>query len=270
MQTPIIEVENLTFQYDKRLESETLSNVSFTIEKGEWVSIVGKNGSGKSTLAQLLVGLLVPKSGRIMIAGKELNDESKWEIRRKMGMVFQNPDNQFIGTSVQDDVAFSLENLNMPYDDMQSRIDEALEMVGLSHFRFHDPSRLSGGQKQRVAIAGVLALQPDILILDEAFVMLDPRSRRELLDSLRLLKQSTELTLISITHDMNEAAAADRILMIQSGRIVNSGSPRKVFNEEPELEPPFAEKLRRTLMKRNREVPKAYMTEEEMVQWLWK
>ena len=231
MPAPIIEVKNLTFQYDKRLESETLSNVSFTIKKGEWVSIVGKNGSGKSTLAQLLIGLLEPKSGHIMIAGKKLSDESKWEIRSKMGMVFQNPDNQFIGTSVQDDVAFSLENLNMSHDEMQSRINEALEMVGLSHFRFHDPSRLSGGQKQRVAIAGVLALQPDILILDEAFVMLDPRSRRELLDSLQLLRQGTELTIISITHDMNEATAADRILLMRSGHIINSGSPRKVFDE---------------------------------------
>jgi len=227
MPTPIIEVENLTFRYDKRLKAETLSDVSFTIEKGEWVAIVGQNGSGKSTLAQLLVGLLDPQSGHISIAGQVMNDESKWEIRRHIGMVFQNPDNQFIGTTVQDDVAFSLENLNMPYDEMKSRIDQALEMVGLYELRLHDPSRLSGGQKQRVAIAGVLALNPDVLILDEAFVMLDPKSRRELLETLQQLKKEKELTIISITHDMNEAASADRLLMMRTGQIVNSGPPQE-------------------------------------------
>ncbi|MCQ6274512.1 energy-coupling factor transporter ATPase [Bacillus sp. V3B] len=270
MPTPIIEVENLTFRYDKRLETETLSDVSFTIEKGEWVAVVGNNGSGKSTLAKTLVGLLVPQSGRISIAGQELNDESKWDLRRRIGMVFQNPDNQFIGTTVQDDVAFSLENLNMPYDEMKVRIDQALEVVGLSAFRSHDPSRLSGGQKQRVAIAGVLALKPDVLVLDEAFVMLDPMSRRELLTTLQQLNNTKEITIISITHDMNEAAAADRLLLMKAGQIVNSGSPKDVFMVEPELTPSFTEQLRRILMKRNREVPKEYMTEEEMVGWLWK
>ena len=132
MQAPIIEVEHLTFRYDQRVQTETLSDVSLTIEKGEWVAIVGQNGSGKSTLARVLVGLLTPESGKITIAGQELNEETKWELRRKIGMVFQNPDNQFIGTSVQDDVAFSLENLNMPYDEMKSRVDLAIEMVGLS------------------------------------------------------------------------------------------------------------------------------------------
>jgi energy-coupling factor transport system ATP-binding protein len=185
-------------------------------------------------------------------------------------MVFQNPDNQFIGTTVQDDVAFSLENLNMPYDEMKTRIDTALEMVNLTSLRFHDPSRLSGGQKQRVAIAGILALQPDVLIMDEAFVMLDPRSRRELLSTLQDLKRKQDITIISITHDMNEAAAANRILMMSAGEIVSSGTPAEVFTEKTDLEPPFIEQLRRTLLKQNRPVPKMYMTEEEMVQWLWK
>ena len=191
MQTPMIEVEHLTFRYDQRVETETLSDVSLTIEKGEWVSIVGNNGSGKSTLARVLVGLLTPESGQVLIAGQELNDESKWDIRSKMGMVFQNPDNQFIGTSVQDDVAFSLENLNMSHDEMKSRVDKPLKWLDYP-LRFHDPSRLSGGQKQRVAIAGVLALNPDVLVLDEAFVMLDPRSRRELLELLQALNHKTE------------------------------------------------------------------------------
>jgi len=267
---PIIKVKDLTFRYDKRSEKETLANVSFTIDKGEWVAIVGHNGSGKSTLARLLVGLLVPQSGLITIAGRELNDESKWDLRRRIGMVFQNPDNQFIGTTVQDDVAFCLENLNMSFDEMKARVDEALEMVDMSSFREHDPSRLSGGQKQRVAIAGILALKPDVLILDEALVMLDPRSRRELLASLQQLRTTQNITIISITHDMNEAAAADRILMLREGHIEKCGPPQHVFQGEIEWEPPFAERLRRTLLKRNRSVPNRYMTEEEMVQWLWK
>ncbi|WP_071393182.1 energy-coupling factor transporter ATPase [Bacillus tuaregi] len=270
MSTPIIEVENLTFRYDTRLKKETLADVSFSIPKGEWVAIVGHNGSGKSTLARMLVGLLTPQSGRIKIAGSEMNEKSKWELRRRIGMVFQNPDNQFIGTTVQDDVAFCLENVNMSYPEMKARINEALELVEMSAFREHDPSRLSGGQKQRVAIAGVLALKPDVLVLDEALVMLDPKSRRELLSSLKQLNTEQNITIISITHDMNEAAAADRILMLREGRIVKCGSPQAVFQGELEWEPPFAERLRRTLLERNRGVPNRYMTEEEMVQWLWK
>lgn len=270
MQMPIIEVEHLTFRYDKRLEKETLSDVSFSIHKGDWVAIIGQNGSGKSTLARLLVGLLSPQSGRIIIAGQELNEETKWEIRSRVGMVFQNPDNQFVGTTVQDDVAFSLENLNMPYEEMKKRIDAALEMVNLSSLRSHDPSRLSGGQKQRVAIAGVLALKPEVLILDEAFVMLDPRSRRELLYTLQELKRKQDITIISITHDMNEAASANHILMMEAGKIISSGPPADVFTQMTELEPPFAEQLRRKLESKKRSVPGKYMTEEEMVQWLWK
>jgi len=270
MQTPIVEVEDLTFRYDQRVQTETLSDVSLKICKGEWVAIVGQNGSGKSTLAKILVGLLTPESGQIKIAGNVLNEETKWEIRRQIGMVFQNPDNQFIGTSVQDDIAFSLENLNMPYNEMKSRVDQAIEMVGLTPFKFHDPSHLSGGQKQRVAIAGVLALKPDVLVLDEAFVMLDPRSRRELLQTLQELNQKQDITILSITHDMNEAASADRIFVMKKGKLVNSGSPKEVFSQEKELEPPFAEKLRRTLSNRNINVPEQYLTEEEMVRWLWK
>ena len=266
----LLEVEHLTFRYDQRVQTETLSDVSLTIEKGEWVAIVGQNGSGKSTLARVLVGLLTPESGKITIAGQELNEETKWELRKKIGMVFQNPDNQFIGTSVQDDVAFSLENLNMPYDEMKSRVDLAIEMVGLSSYKLHDPSHLSGGQKQRVAIAGVLALNPDVLVLDEAFVMLDPRSRQELLETLQDLNHKQDITILSITHDMNEAASADRIFIMKQGKMVNSGTPDVIFTQEQELEPPFAEKLRRELLNRNRNVPKQYMTEDEMVQWLWK
>ncbi|WP_428910180.1 energy-coupling factor transporter ATPase [Niallia sp. Krafla_26] len=270
MEKPIIEVEHLTFRYDKRVKTETLSDVSLCIHKGEWVAIVGQNGSGKSTLARMLVGLLTPESGTIRIDGKVLNEQTKWELRSRIGMVFQNPDNQFIGTSVQDDVAFSLENLNIPYHEMKSRVDYAIDLVGLSAFKAHDPSHLSGGQKQRVAIAGVLALNPDVLLLDEAFVMLDPRSRRELLQTLQELNKNQDITIISITHDMNEAASSDRVMMMKKGKIVNSGTPKEVFSNVQDLEPPFAEKLRRTLISRNINVPEHYMTEEEMVRWLWK
>jgi energy-coupling factor transport system ATP-binding protein len=270
MSATIIEVKDLSFKYDKRLDSETLTNVSFSVEQGEWLAIVGHNGSGKSTLAGLMVGLLEPHQGHISIGGKDLNSSSKWEIRRQMGMVFQNPDNQFIGTTVQDDVAFGLENVNMSYQEMRARVDYALEAVSLTSFRLHDPSRLSGGQKQRVALAGILALKPAILVLDEAFVMLDPESRRGLLATLQHLRKTENLTIISITHDMNEAAAADRVLVMNSGQIVRCGVPRDVFSIETELVPPFSERLRRALKERNRKVPEMYMTEEEMVQWLWK
>lgn len=187
-----------------------------------------------------------------------------------MGIVFQNPDNQFIGTTVEDDVAFGLENINMPADKMTLRVAEALDLVGLSDVRQSDPSRLSGGQKQRVAIAGILALRPDILILDEAFVMLDPKSRRDLLKTLRQLAAATHLTILSITHDMDEAAASDRILVMQEGKIVNDGTPGQIFSTELTLGAPFSERLRRLLLREGRRAPANYMTEDEMVGWLWK
>lgn len=270
MPSTIVQVENVTFQYDLRKSEKTLEDVSFHVNKGEWLAILGDNGSGKSTLAQILVGLLKPQKGKIIISGMELNDDTKWEIRRKIGLVFQNPDNQFIGTTVQDDVAFGLENMNMPFDEMKNRVDEALKMVGMEELKLHDPSRLSGGQKQRVAIAGVLALRPDIIMLDEALVMIDPKSRVQLLNTLHRLKEEYGLTIISITHDMSEVQLADRILRMERGRIVNSGPPEKIFIEEKKLEPPFAEKLRRTLLAKGCNVPDKYMTEDEMVRWLCK
>ncbi|MFX3617309.1 MAG: energy-coupling factor transporter ATPase [Sporolactobacillus sp.] len=266
----ILEVRNISFKYDRREEENTLSSVSFDVQKGEWLSVIGKNGAGKSTLARLLIGLIKPIEGTIRINGTLLNEETKWEIRKHAGIVFQNPDNQFIGATVQDDVAFGLENINMPIDQMKVRVEEALEMVGMTALREADPSRLSGGQKQRVAIAGVLTLRPEILILDEAFVMLDPSSRQELLETLRNLRMGKQLTILSITHDMDEAAASDRILVLKNGRLVNDGSPRQIFSTETDLEAPFSEKLRRLLLRRGRRAPAAYVTETEMVQWLWK
>jgi len=270
MSRPIIEVNNLTFRYDLREENDTLSSLSFTIEEGEWISVIGKNGAGKSTLARLLVGLLKPQSGTIHIDGIELNEETKWEIRRKIGLVFQNPDNQFIGTTVQDDIAFGLENENIPYREMKKRVDWALKLVGMEEYRETDPSRLSGGQKQRVAIAGALAKKAPILILDEAFVMLDPKSRNELLDFLRDIKKKERLTVLSITHDMKEASYSDRVFLLADGKLATSGPPEAVFQAEGNFRPPFSEQLRRSLRNRGRNVPDQFMSEEEMVDWLCK
>ncbi|MCO7125867.1 energy-coupling factor transporter ATPase [Sporolactobacillus shoreicorticis] len=270
MNEPMIQVENLTFKYNRLKESNTLSSVSFSVDKGEWLSVIGNNGAGKSTLAALLIGLLKPQSGSIFVCGIPLNEETKWVIRRRAGIVFQNPDNQFIGATVQDDVAFGMENLNMPVEEMRRRVIEALKLVDLLNVREADPSRLSGGQKQRVAIAGVLALHPDLLILDEAFVMLDPRSRCDLLQTLKRLKAEQELTILSITHDMNEAAASDRILVLKNGYVTRSGSPAEIFSAEMDVEAPFGERLRRLLLSKKRRVPESYLTESEWIQWLCK
>lgn len=270
MVASILEVQHLSFRYDQRRIEETLSDITFSLHQGEWLAVIGHNGSGKSTLARVLVGLLEPHSGEVTIAGVPMCNETKWEARRHIGLVFQNPDNQFVGTSVQDDIAFGLENINMPYEEMKENVDRALKMVGLTELRNHDPSRLSGGQKQRVAIAGILAFKPSVIVLDEALVMLDPKSRRELLTTLRQLQEKENITIISITHDMNEAAHADRVIMLESGRIVKDGDPKYIFSECTSLEPPLGEKLRRILENRGRKVPPMYMSEEEMVKWLCK
>ena len=268
MDQPIIEVENLSFRYDKRIEKEILSAISFTVHKGEWVAIVGPNGSGKSTLANLLCGLLKPDAGTVRINGTDLTDETVWEIRKIMGVVFQNPDHQFIGTTVQDDVAFALENMNIPYEEMKHRVDRALQLVGMTEYRNTDPSHLSGGQKRRVSIAGILATEPEIIIFDEAFTMLDPKSRRELFTFLTDLRR--DLTLISITHDMEEAALADKIIVLENGRISRTGSPKDVFSQTTGLSVPFSERLRRLLLKKGRKLPEQYMTETDLVEWRWK
>lgn len=266
----VIEVKDLSFRYNKSEEKAVLSSLSFTVNKGEWIAIVGPNGSGKSTLANLLCGLLKPDQGTIYIKGKPLNDETIWEIREKMGVIFQNPDHQFIGTTVQDDVAFSLENMNLPYEEMQRRVDRALRQVGMAEYREKDPSYLSGGQKRRVSIAGILAMEPEIIIFDEAFTMLDPKSRRELFSLLKEMQASGQLTMVSITHDMEEAALADRIIVLNKGKISRIGTPGEVFPETTELLAPFSERLRRLLIQKGRRLPDKYMTETELIKWLWK
>ncbi|WP_079707637.1 energy-coupling factor transporter ATPase [Paraliobacillus ryukyuensis] len=266
----ILEVNNLTFRYDLRKDDKTLSAVSFSIKEGEWVAIVGDNGSGKSTLARLLVGLLEAESGEVKVAGVQLTEQTKWTIRQQMGLVFQNPENQFIGATVQDDVAFGLENNNISYQEMKQRVNEAVQLVNMEAFMEHDPSRLSGGQKQRVALAGILAFQPKIIILDEALVMLDPKSRRQVMRTLQQLQDEQGLTIISITHDMNEAAVADRLLVMDKGRLKQDATPATIFMENPHLEAPFAEQLRRKLTAKGSGITSTYMTEDEMVKWLCK
>lgn len=262
----VLEVEGLSFRYDKKQDRSNISDVSFQLREGEWTALIGHNGSGKSTLAHLLVGLLQPDAGQLKINGTVLMKESvSWDI----GIVFQNPENQFIGTTVEDDVAFGLENINMPYKQMRERVDKALEYVGMTDYRMADPSQLSGGQKQRVAIAGMLALQPKVLILDEAFVMLDPRSRKELMDTIRKLTNKG-MTILSITHDMEEAAHADKVMVMKQGQVAKIESPSQLFFTDSSLEKPFAEKLRNALKNRKCNVPEKYMTEAEMVLWICK
>lgn len=270
----IIELVDIKFSYDPEAERNALDGVSFSIKKGEWVAIVGHNGSGKSTLAKTINGLLLPQQGSVTVGKNLLNEENVWDIRRMVGMVFQNPDNQFVGSTVEDDVAFGLENQGIPREEMLLRVTDALEQVRMSDFKQREPARLSGGQKQRVAIAGVVALRPDIIILDEATSMLDPEGREEVIATIKKIKEQNNLTVLSITHDIDEAANANRILVMQAGKLVKEGSPAEIFSAgekliELGLDLPFPEKLKAALKERGVAVPAEYLTEEGMVEWLW-
>lgn len=271
----LITLENIVYRYHADQENYILNDVSFNIEKGEWITIIGANGSGKSTLVKTLNGLNVPQSGNVIIDGLELNEENIWDIRQKVGMVFQNPDNQFVGSTVADDVAFGLENIGMPREEMIDKITQALKQVGMEKFRNHEPARLSGGQKQRVAIAGILALAPEIIVLDEATSMLDPKGRAEVLSTVQSIKEENNLTVISITHDLNEAAQADRIFVMEKGKIKYENRPEEIFKLGDELvelglNVPFVEQLKTELISRGLTLPDEYMTEERLVELLWK
>jgi energy-coupling factor transport system ATP-binding protein len=273
MRRPIVTLDKISFQYDEG-EEYALKDVSFDIYEGEWLAIVGHNGSGKSTMAKLLNGLHFPQDGEITVCGMKLNEESVWDIRRQLGMVFQNPDNQFVGTTVQDDVAFGLENNGIPRDDMIQRVYDSLKKVKMDPFLNQEPHHLSGGQKQRVAIAGVLALRPSIIILDEATSMLDPRGREEVLETVRLLKEEKLLTVISITHDLDEAAKADRIIVMNRGKVYRVGPPEEVFSMDEELiqlglDIPFSVKMCKSIRQKGIELSKQYLSEEELVTELW-
>lgn len=270
---PIIELNAVTVRYTEE-DRPALKNVSLSIEQGEWVALIGHNGSGKSTLAKTINGLILPQEGSVAVGDMLLNEENIWNIRKMVGMVFQNPDNQFVGSTVEDDVAFGLENQGIPRDEMVIRVKNALEQVRMEEFATREPARLSGGQKQRVAIAGVVALRPDIIILDEATSMLDPEGREEVISTIKKIKEENNLTVLSITHDIDEAANANRVMVMRQGELVREGTPAEIFSAGPELielglDLPFPEKLKAALKQRGISVPAAYLTEEGMVDWLW-
>ena len=269
----IIEVKNLKYKYDSESENYTLNDVSFQVKKGEWLSIVGHNGSGKSTTVRLIDGLLEAESGDIIISGDKLTVENVWEKRRQIGMVFQNPDNQFVGATVEDDVAFGLENQGLDYELMVERVQQALELVGMQDFKEREPARLSGGQKQRVAVAGVVALRPDIIILDEATSMLDPEGRLDLIQTVKKIKDKNELTVISITHDLDEIALSDRVLVMKEGQVESTATPRELFSredlEELGLDQPFVNQVKAALRQSGLSLPDSYLTEKELQDQLW-
>lgn len=269
----IIDVKNLSFRYKESQEYCDVKDITFHVKRGEWLSIVGHNGSGKSTTVRLIDGLLEAESGEIVIDGQRLTEENVWNIRRQIGMVFQNPDNQFVGATVEDDVAFGLENQGLSRQEMKKRVEEALDLVGMLDFKKREPARLSGGQKQRVAIAGVVALRPAILILDEATSMLDPEGRRELIETVKGIRKDYDMTVISITHDLEEVAMSDRVLVMKKGEIESTSSPRELFSrndlDQIGLDDPFANQLKHSLSQNGYDLPENYLTESELEDKLW-
>ncbi len=269
----IIEVQHLKYKYDHHADDYILKDVTFHVKQGEWLSIVGHNGSGKSTTIRLIDGLLEAESGEIIIDGDKLTLENVWEKRQHIGMVFQNPDNQFVGATVEDDVAFGLENQGMNYQIMFDRVQEALDIVGMQDFKEREPARLSGGQKQRVAIAGVVALRPDIIILDEATSMLDPEGRLELIQTVKKIKDRHGMTVISITHDLDEVALSDRVLVMKEGQVESTGTPSELFSradlEDLGLDEPFTNQVKETLLNSGFQLPERYLTEKELQDYLW-
>lgn len=272
--TNSIDVKHLKFKYTDHQEHYTLDDLSFHVKQGEWLSIIGHNGSGKSTTVRLIDGLLAAESGQIFVEGELLTEENVWNIRHKIGMVFQNPDNQFVGATVEDDVAFGLENKGIPLEEMQARVKEALELVGMSAFADREPARLSGGQKQRVAIAGAIAMRPNIIILDEATSMLDPEGRLELIQTIKEIRDQYNMTVVSITHDLDEVVLSDRVLVMKKGKVESISTPRELFARGEELltlglDIPFSANLISTLKDKGFEFTENYLTEKELEDQLW-
>ena len=274
----IVEIENLVFEYAANEEEhqelkKAIDDVSFVIEKGTFTAIIGKNGSGKSTLAKNLNGLLIPSSGRILIAGLDTrDDELVWQIRQTAGMVFQNPDNQLVSSIVEDDIAFGPENLGIDPEEIRVRVDNSIYAVGMSKFLHDAPHHLSGGQKQRIAIAGVLAMKPDCIIFDEPTAMLDPQGRNDVMEIIKELSKEG-ITIILITHFMEEAAEADRVIIMNDGKIMLDGRPSIVFKQEEllknaNMELPMAVDMAKRLRNRGIEVPEYITTEEELVDFI--
>lgn len=249
---PAIEVSNLSFSYTE--EGNTIQDVSFSIPKGSYTTIIGHNGSGKSTIAKLIIGLLKAQSGTIRILGTELTPETVYDLRSHVGIVFQNPDNQFIGSTVADDIAFGLENHCVPQEDMQGLIEKSAASVGMSDFLQAEPTHLSGGQKQRVAIAGILAMTPDIIIFDESTSMLDPQGKASINAQIKRLHDEKNITILSITHDMEEVAQSQHVIVLNHGVVEMEGTPKEVFAQEAmlkkmQLDIPFALKFSKAMQK---------------------
>lgn len=272
----MIQLKGVSYSYQAGAEPPILAidNLDLVIEEGEFVAVIGHNGSGKSTLAKLLNGLLIPQEGWVQVEGKETADpDLNWQIRQQVGFVFQNPDNQLIATIVEEDVAFGPENLGLPSEEIVSRVHQSLEQVGMSQYRLHAPHLLSGGQKQRIAIAGILAMKPRYLVLDEPTAMLDPRGRGEVMDTVLRLNREEGITVVWITHHMSEAVNAGRILVMDRGRIALQGSPREVFLqteflESLDLDVPEITRLGQMLAREGLGLPEDVLTVEEMVSFL--
>ncbi|MBQ7326470.1 MAG: energy-coupling factor transporter ATPase [Clostridia bacterium] len=285
MKDYIIKTENLGFTYENSAEENSseipaLSGVNINIERGEYVAILGHNGSGKSTLAKLLNMILAPTVGKIYIDGTDItaedfSEDDVFDIRRKIGMVFQNPDNQLVATIVEEDVAFGPENLGLPREEIRRRVNSSLALVGMTEYVRHAPHKLSGGQKQRVAIAGIIAMKPQVIIFDESTAMLDPQGRREVVDIMERLNREEGITILNITHYMEEAARADRVIVINDGRIALDGTPREVFSQVDKLramglEAPQGNELVLELKKAGLKIDGESLTEAECVETLYK
>lgn len=272
----IIRVSDVFYEYENPDDTADMAvkGVSLSVQKGEWLSIIGHNGSGKSTLVKLLNGLFLPKSGTVLVDNMDTRDEERiWDIRQRVGMIFQNPDNQMVATVVEEDVAFGLENMGVAPQEIQRRVNEALKAVNMTEYAASAPHMLSGGQKQRVAIAGVLAMKPDVILMDEPTAMLDPSGRKEVMDTVQRLHEEEGMTVVLITHFMEEALRGDRVIVMEKGRTVLEGKPRQVFAQVERLKqigldvPPMTE-LAHRLRRDGVPVEGAPMTVEEMVEEL--
>lgn len=271
----IVSIKNLSFTYPDS-STPAIDNISLNIEKGSWTSIIGHNGSGKSTIIRLMNGLLVPDDpniSQIKISDTILTEDTVWQIRDKVGIVFQNPDNQFVGATVTDDVAFGLENRAVPREDMIKIVPKAIKAVGMGDYANSEPSTLSGGQKQRVAIAGIIAIKPEIIILDEATSMLDPEGRNQILKLVHKIKEKYNLTVIAITHDIDEANSSDQVIVMDDGKLITQGSPKEVFTqvkllEKIGLDVPFFQQIKNKLRNSKINIPDEISSEKELVQYL--
>lgn len=272
----IVDVKNVVFTYGEA-EEPALKGISLKIKRNSWTAIIGHNGSGKSTFARILNGLLIPDNdneAEIVIDGVKLTDDTVWEVRNKIGIVFQNPDNQFVGATVGDDIAFGMENRGIPREEMIKTVEEVVREVRMEDFIKSEPARLSGGQKQRVAIAGILAIKPKIIILDESTSMLDPEGKAEVLELIKRVKDENDLTVISITHDIEEASNADEIIILNDGEIVKEGAPKEIFQEVELIEKlglavPFVNQLITNLRQLGLEIPTNITNESELTEYLW-